>query len=245
MERAALDKLPGFRRRFRVTPLADSVCIEVEDDFHSMSVIVHHVGGIATSIVAAMHRAPWTTCPGAVEQLKQTFTGVRLAEFAERGEKRSNCTHLHDLATLGAAHAADTQPLVYDILVTDPIEGRRETELRRNGIPILRWTLAGFRLLEPADLAGMTLDKLSPWIATLEPQQQEEARVLRWGTMIANGRTIPLEQQSDATRMPLGNCYTFQAQRRLEARRVGEIRDFSRGTSEPLAERAVAPARHA
>lgn len=237
MERAALDQLPGFRRRFRVTPLAGSVRTEVEDDYHSMSVIVHHVEGIATSIVAIMHRAPWTTCPGAVQQLEQTFTGVRLSEFAERGEKRSNCTHLHDLATLGAAHAVDTQPLVYDILVSDSIEGRREAELRRNGVPVLRWTLAGFRLLEPTDLAGLTLDKLSPWIATLESQQQEEARVLRWGSMIANGRAIPLEQQSDAMRMPVGNCYTFQPQRQGEARRVGEIRDFSRGTAEPLAER--------
>jgi hypothetical protein len=229
-----LDKLPGFRRRFRVTPLADSVRVEVEDDFHSMSVIVQHNDGIATAIVAAIYRAPWTTCPGAVERLEQTFTGVALAEFAERGDKRSNCTHLHDLATLGAAHAADTQPLLYDVVVTDPIQGKRESELRRNGIPILRWTLAGFRLLEPADLAGMTLDKLNPWLSALDPQQQEEARVLRWGTMIANGRTIPLEQQSDAMRMPVGNCYTFQPQRRLEAKRVGEIRDFSRGTAGPL-----------
>jgi Protein of unknown function (DUF2889) len=234
MERAALDKSPGFRRRFRVTPLSGSVCIELEDDFHSMSVTVHHNAGVATSIAAVMHRAPWTTCPGAVAQLKQTFTGVRLAEFAQRGEKRSNCTHLHDLATLGAAHVSDPQPLVYDVLTTDPIEGRRETELRRNGAPVLRWTLAGFRLLEPAGLAGMSLDKLNPWISTLEPQEQEEARVLRWGTMIANGRTIPLEQQSDATRMPPGNCYTFQPHRMTLARRVGEIRDFSRGAGEPL-----------
>ena len=125
----------------------------------------------------------------------------------------------------------DSQPLLYDILVTDPIEGRREAELRRNGASVLRWTLAGFQLLEPADLASMSLDKLNPWISALAPQQQEEARVLRWGTMIANGRTIPMEQQSDAMRMPVGNCYTLQPQRRAQARRVGEIRDFSRGTA--------------
>ena len=106
MQRAALDKLPGFRRRFRITPAPGSVRSELEDDFHWMSVVVHHSDGTATSIEAHMFRAPWTICPGAVEQLKQTFTGVRLAEFVERGEKRSNCTHLHDLATLAAAHAS-------------------------------------------------------------------------------------------------------------------------------------------
>jgi hypothetical protein len=99
----------------------------------------------------------------------------------------------------------------------------------------MRWTLEGFKLLAPPEVAGMTLDKLNPWIAALAPREQEEARVFRWGTMIANGRTIPLEQQSDATRMPVGNCYTFQPERRTRAKRVGEIRDFSRGTAQPLA----------
>ena len=232
---AALDQLPGFRRCFRITPLRGAVRSELEDDFHSMSVTVHHSDGVATCVEAAMHRAPWTTCPGAVEQVRQTFTGVRLNAFAERGEKRTNCTHLHDLATLGAAHALDTDALQYDILVSDPIEGRREAELRRNGVCVMRWTLEGFKLLAPPEVAGMTLDKLNPWIAALAPREQEEARVFRWGTMIANGRTIPIEQQSDATRMPVGNCYTFQPERRTRAKRVGEIRDFSRGTARPLA----------
>jgi len=236
MERA-LDKQPGFRRRFRITPSSGAVMSELEDDFHAMSVTIHHRDGVATSIEATMHRAPWTTCPGDVEQVKQTFTGVRLPDFAGRGEKRSNCTHLHDLATLGAAHAFDVERLVYDILVSDPIEGRRESELRRNGVCVMRWTLEGFKLLAPVELAGMTLDKLNPWISSLAPREQEQARVFRWGTMIANGRTIPLELQSDATRMPAGNCYTFQPHRVHHAKRVGEIRDFSRGTVQPLEER--------
>jgi hypothetical protein len=58
--------------------------------------------------------------------------------------------------------------------------------------------------------------------------------------MIANGRTIPLERQSDASRMPVGNCYTFQPQVRAAARRIGEIRDFSRGPSQPLEQREPA-----
>ncbi|WP_324319522.1 DUF2889 domain-containing protein [Povalibacter sp.] len=78
---------------------------DVEDDFHCMSVTVRHSNGVATQIEAVMQRAPWTTCPGAVRQLQATFSGVALAAFAERGEKRENCTHLHDLATLAATHA--------------------------------------------------------------------------------------------------------------------------------------------
>jgi len=237
MQRATLDELPGFRRRFSIVPGAGWVRAEVEDDFHCMSLTVHHCDGIATSIEPAILRAPWSTCPGAVEQLKQTFTGVALEAFAERGEKRSNCTHLHDLATLGAAHAFDDKPLVYDVLVSDPVDARRQSELRCNGVAQLRLVHMDGRLVDPPELAGVTLDKLGPWIASLEPQFQEGARVLRWGMMLANGRTIPLERQSDALRMPVGNCFTFQPQVRTAAKRIGEIRDFSRGPSQPLEKR--------
>lgn len=248
MQRVALDQdldnLPGFRRRFRFTPGAGWVRSEVEDDYHCMSVTVHHRDGIAAKIDAAILRAPWSTCPGAVAQLEQTFSGVALDAFAERGEKRSNCTHLHDLATLGAAHAFDDEPLIYDVLVSDPSDGRpsdgrRVAELRRNGITVLRLVHMDGRLVEPAEFAGVTLDKLGPWIASLDPHLQEAARILRWGTMLANGRTIPLERQSDASRMPVGNCFTFQPQVRNEAKRIGEIRDFSRGAAQPLEKRGT------
>lgn len=233
MQIPAIEQLPGFRRRLRVTPLPDRVLSEVEDDFHCMRVMVYHRGGIATAIEATMIRAPWTTCPGAVEQLKQAFTGVALDAFAVRGEKQTNCTHLYDLATLGAAHAHDTAPLVYDILVSDPNSGARRAELRRDGETVLGWTEANFTITEPAFLAGTRLDKMRTWIDTLDPAKQEEARLLRWGNMLANGRTIPLDSQSDATRMP-PNCYTFQPDRKAGAKRIGVIRDFSTGTARPL-----------
>ncbi|MFP5306390.1 MAG: DUF2889 domain-containing protein, partial [Gammaproteobacteria bacterium] len=96
---------------------------EVEDDYHCMRVTVRHDGMAATAVEGEVLRAPWTTCPGAAEQLRQTFSGVALRDFAARGEKQANCTHLHDLATLAAAHALDSAPLVYDILVSDPVDG--------------------------------------------------------------------------------------------------------------------------
>jgi hypothetical protein len=230
----SLDQLPGFRRRFRITPSLNSVRAEVEDDFHCMSLTVHHRDGIATKIEPAIARAPWSTCPGAIEQLKRTFTGVALSAFGERGEKRANCTHLHDLATLGAAHASDTFPVIYDVLVSDPIDGRRDSELRCNGRTLLRLVLMDGQVSEPKEFAGATLDKLGPWIDSLEPKFREGARVLRWATMIANGRTIPMERQSDALRMPIGGCFTFQPEVRIAARRIGKIRDFSSGASQPL-----------
>lgn len=224
---------PGFRRRFRLTPTPQAVQAEVEDDFHCMSVIVRHDGEKATQVEPDLRRAPWTTCPGAVEKLRQTFTDVALASFGQRGEKQTNCTHLHDLATLAAAHAFDTEATVYDILVSDPVDGKRHAEIRRNGETVLEWTEAQYHLLEPKAAAGVRLDKLKAWIVNLAPELQEPARLLQWGNMLANGRTIPLEKQSDATVMP-PNCYTFQPERKGIAKRVGVTRDFSQGANQPL-----------
>ena len=229
----ALDLLPGFRRRFRVSTGPGWVRSEVEDDYHCMRVTLRHVDGVVTAVEPIQQRAPWTTCPGALEQLQQTFTGVALDGFIARGDKPLNCTHLHDLALLAAAHAWDAEPLVFDILVSDPIDGRREVELRRNGEAQLAWTDENDVIVTPAALAGRRLDQLRPWIESLDPALQEAARLLRWGAILAHGRMIPMARQSDASRMP-PNCYSFQPQRVHSARRVGEVRDFSQGTAQPL-----------
>lgn len=223
----------GFWRRIRLTPSPNAVQAEVEDDFHCMSVVVHHDGEKALRIVPDMRRAPWSTCPGAVDGLVQTFTGVALALFPERGEKKANCTHLYDLALLAASHAADRAQTIYDVLVSDPVDNQRLAEVRRNDETLLTWIESGFQIVKPDAAAGIRLDKLRSWIETLEPALQEPARLLQWGNMLANGRIIPLEKQSDATRMP-PSCYTFQPERAEVAKRIGEIRDFSHGAGRPL-----------
>src|SRR3546814_1285428 len=83
----------------------------------------------------------------------------------------------------------------------------------------------------------MTLDKLRPWIEAQDAPTQEAARLLRWANMIANGRLIPIEKQSDATRMP-STCYSFQPERKTIAKRVGVIRDFRKEQTQPLAGRS-------
>lgn len=225
---------PGFRRRFLITPSPGQVRSEVEDDYHCMGVTLQHDGVTARSVKAEMMRAPWTTCPGALGHCENTFTGIALDAFATRAPAKStNCTHLFDLALLAAAHALDEDVLTYDILVSDPVDGRRVAELRRNGVPVLGWTDSSFRIIEPAELAGVKLFDMRSWIDSLDSRRQEEARLLRWGSVIAHGRNIPLEKQSDASRMP-PNCYTFQPEQAVRARRVGAIRDFSDGTIQPL-----------
>jgi hypothetical protein len=234
----ALDNLPGFRRRFRVAPAPGQVRAELEDDFHHMRVTLDHADGVITQATGKTLRAPWTTCPGAELRLRDTFTGVALPEAAHRGEKFTNCTHLHDLALLAARHAGDEAATTYDILTSDPQSGRSETELRINGAPTMRWGLeGGLTLTSPPEIAGLTLLVLGRWIGKLPPRQQEQARMLRWGSIVSHGRSIPLEDQSDATKLP-PNCYTFQPENAVRAKRVGEIRDFSAGGPQPLEPRA-------
>ena len=229
-----LDELPGFRRRFRITPEAASVCAEVEDDFHHMSVTLRHDGKTATALDPVMQRVPWTICPGALTTIRDTFTGIALADFAARGEKRENCTHLYDLALLAAAHAEDREILVMDILVSDPIDSLRRAEIRRNGEFMVGWVDSKYKIVEPPEIAGISLDKLRPWIDSLTPPQREAARLLQWGAILAHGRSRPVAKQSDASSIGVDRCYTFQSRRVASAVRIDAIRDFSNGKLQPL-----------
>jgi hypothetical protein len=231
--------LPGYRRRFRITPLADRVTTALEDDYHHMVVTVHHANGIATAIEADLLRAPWTTCPGSPAKAIATFTGVALAEFTARGEKTANCTHLHDLAVLAATHAGDRAATVIDILVSDQVGGKNRAELRRNGETLLRWVIeGGFTLVEPAQFGGVHLMKIKPLLEASDAEGQEWIKLLRWGAIVAHGRAIPMSAQDDASRMP-PNCFTFQPERKGEAKRVGVIKDFSTGGAAPLEAQTV------
>lgn len=209
---------------------------EVEDDIHHMKVSIEHDGQRAIRIDAEQPRAPWTTCPGAIKKLSDTFAGVGLGQFeiAKRAEKKQNCTHLYDLAVLAATHAFDSETLQYDVYVSDPVNGIRNAEIWSKGKQLLAWSLSGMDIEDPAELTGKGLFELSDWINSLSSKDEREAaKILRWASLIANGRIIPLEEQSDAQKMP-PNCYTFQPEMAIEAKRVGRIRDFSSGKGEPL-----------
>ncbi|HEX7873543.1 MAG TPA: hypothetical protein VF475_11570 [Sphingobium sp.] len=233
-ETPRLEDVPGYRRRFLVTPAAGRVTAALEDDYHCMAVTLVHDGQNITAVEPVMERAPWTTCPGAPLQLIDTFTGVARADVAARGEKQANCTHLHDLAVLAAAHWADLEPTRYDIFVSDHRDGDNASEIRRNGVLVHHWEMAGgFSMIVPEAVAGLNLMKLRGWIETLEPAEKEAAKLLQWGSIVAHGRARPLDQQSDASKMP-PSCYTFQPEMAKKASRVGLIIDFSLGDSRDL-----------
>ena len=232
---APLDQRAGFRRRIRIEPTPSAVTAEVEDDYHCMGVRVAHDGQTATKVEAVMERIPWSTCPGAAARLVETFQGVELDKFKARGEQKTNCTHLHDMAVLAAAHARDDKPTTYDILVSDvDEEGRRDAEIRRNGEKLIAWSHVNFKFVAPEDLKGQSLYEIGDWIKAQTPDVREAARIFRWATMIANGRAMTKERMYDAAGFANGQCYTFQPERAAEAKRVGKIIDFSAEREGPL-----------
>lgn len=234
---ADMDKaqsLPGFRRRILIQPRPGAVVAMLEDDMHCLAVILRHDDERVTSVEPDTARMPWTTCPGAAAKLVETFSGQPLAEVTARRDKKRNCTHLHDLAVLAAAHAHDDGPLEYRIDVSDPVDGKRILELADSDGMQLHWEEQDGLLTVPESVAGVHLMALRDWIATLPEEEREAARALQWASLVAHGRTMPIEEQSDATVLP-PSCFTFQPEQAVKAIRVGERLDFSNGKREPLA----------
>jgi len=229
----------GFRRRILIEPAPGKVCAELEDDYHRMVVSLAHEDGVVTEVSSEMKRAPWTTCPGAMRQLQQTFTGVALADFIARGERTSNCTHLHDLAIFAAAHHAETAPIAYEIFVTDPAMGMRRARIWRNGAAMLDWTLEHDRIAAPEALAGLRVTEIGGWIAGQGRDLKEAARILRWATILAQGRQMEIPAHISGEVFAQGNCYTFQPETaKLATRLANADVDFSAPGAAPMADRA-------
>lgn len=224
---------PAFHRAIVIRPEAGQVTALVEDDLHHMKVTLDHDGEVITCVESEMIRAPWSTCPGAVLALARTFTGAALDAAAGVGAKKQNCTHLFDIAVLAAAHARDTKPTRYDLRVEDPVDGVRHMDIARGGKLCMAWSEKDKRFLAPASIAGLGYKEMGPWIASLAPADEEMARLLRGVAVISHGRQIPMEKQSDATRIP-PNCHTFQPGQREHAVRVSGIHDFTTAIHGPL-----------
>lgn len=136
-------------------------------------------------------------------------------------------------ALLAAAHVEDSATLIYDIAGSDPIGAGRNAQILRNGDCVLSWSETKFSFTAPSELVGCTLWDMQSWLEQQCSATQEAARLLRWANILATGRTIPLAEQSDATRIP-PNCYTFPPERAAVAQRVGEVKNFFNSNAQPL-----------
>ncbi|MEY4160750.1 MAG: hypothetical protein RLZZ136_1371 [Pseudomonadota bacterium] len=230
----------GFRRRILIEPAVGVVTAELEDDYHRMVVSLTHCDGVVSQVASEMKRAPWTTCPGAMLKLQQTFTGVPLATFVAQGDRPHNCTHLYDLAIFAAAHHADDAPVAYDIFVSDPVDAGRQAQLWRDGALLLDWVMEQDRFTMPAALAGLRITEIGGWIAEQDKAVQEAARILRWAAIVALGRQMDMPAHMSGEAFAQGNCFTFQPETAKQATRLPNADiDFSAPGMEPMADRTA------
>ena len=232
--------LTGFRRRVLIEPTQGRVTAELEDDWHRMVVSLVHDGTTVQRVEADMKRWPWTACRGAIAVAETTFTGQPVVKVGRSELRTSNCTHLYDLGLFAAAHAAEDSPVAYDIGVTDPVDGRRVARILRNGEEVMAWTLEGANFILPEALAGRTLFDMNAWVAELAPRDQEAARILRWASILAQGRGMEIPGGLEATAYPAGACFNFQPEVAKDSRRKdGAHVDFDAPGAQPMADRAA------
>ena len=232
----------AYRRRIRMTASVamsnnSDVTAELEDDFHHFRVTVTHDGARVTGVRGEGVRFPWSTCPLAAGQLEPLVgmpLSVRSTAVGDVVSARDNCTHMFDLAGLAVAHAArGGGRREYDVVVSDPVDDRRQATLARDGEPLLDWLVDRHTILDPAPFAGQALrGGFLAWAeAAIEPDTAEAAIVLRRACHIAHGRVQDLDVYDDAgPLLPImsGACFTFQPERAPVARRMkGTIRDFT------------------
>jgi hypothetical protein len=232
-----------YRRRIRITAGGRSqlqsgdVVAELEDDFHHFRVTVAHDGARVTGVRGMGVRFPWSTCPFAAAQLEPLVgmpLSTRSTAVGDVVSARDNCTHMFDLAGLAVAHAArGGDRREYDVVVADPVDGRRQATVERDGEPLLAWLVDRHTILDPAPFKGQVLrGGFLAWAeAALDPDTAEAAIVLRRACHIAHGRAQDLDVYDDAgPLLPImsGACFTFQPERAPVALRMkGTIRDFS------------------
>ena len=231
----------GMRRIQMIDPQPGIVTAEVEDDYHRFFVELRHDGERITGVATNAKRFPWTTCPAAGDHLAERITGAALREIEGREAPLTHCTHMLDLAILAAAHAQDSEPTLYEMLVDDPHAGAREAILRRNGVETLRWLIDDTMLVAPGMMAGRDLRQLRHWIGEIDPELREPARVLRRGAYIARGRGFDFSKLTTASAVTANSsvaCYTFSVEHGDDAWHIDDsMRDFDGLKNRPLADR--------
>jgi hypothetical protein len=227
---------PAIWRRIRLTPGPSSIEALLEDTFHRFSLTMRHADGVVAAVEADALRYPWSTCAEAPARLAAEVAGRPLAEVA-LVDASQHCTHLLDMLALCAAHAGDPASLQYDMVASEPVEGRKSAALLIDGRPVLDWRLDGTTITAPDAWAGRDLRKFSAWRGELDAATARQVPMLRRISLMADQQAGAPEMArlSEVTMIRMGACFTYQPERAAEARSMRSRRGFTPGTDEPLA----------
>ncbi|MCX7619993.1 MAG: DUF2889 domain-containing protein [Acidimicrobiales bacterium] len=187
----------------------------VEDWLHGFAVTIRGHDDVAAQVTATSTRHPWTTCPGALASVT-TLAGpvASLPVKATELPTDATCVHLNDLVWLASRRHPERR---YDIEVT-----RQNAELTRDGVVLLRWRLADWRIDGTGRFRGLGFPGAG-WAAALDDvgaddDLREAVRVMRRAIMVAMGyfeldwrrirvgTDVPTEVMAET-------CHTFTASR--------------------------------
>lgn len=212
-----------FRRRIRLSKHDGFILAELEDSSHAFKSKLYFDDQGITEVTAETIRYPMTTCPGAVEPLRD-FIGLPLdllsGEITKRINPRLQCTHLFDLTVLAYAHIRrDEVQRVYDIELPDDDGSEQGLPLQvyQDGKLVLSWTVKKWKILEPVEFIGNTLGAgFSKWVSQAfadNEDQKEWAWLAQKGNLVSEARTFDINKLAGTRNFVgehmVGICHTY------------------------------------
>lgn len=236
-----------FRRRILIENHSQDgqywIQVDLEDIQHAMHLRLYYRNGIITDILGDILRAPFDTCAGATQPIRQligTSLDATTKQLRETSHPRGNCTHFYDMTMLALAHyPRPSASRRYDVTVPNSLTEPAWASIECNGELVHRWRIAigehfGGTLVEPQALRGRPVFRgFFEWISQeLSAEEQEAALMLQKGYLVSPSRNHNHDFSTGrAARVDTGNigaCYSYSSPQVETAIRVeGSIRDFS------------------
>ncbi|BFM16941.1 hypothetical protein R50073_31240 [Maricurvus nonylphenolicus] len=236
-----------FRRHIHIKATS-STCIKgyLEDEPHAFSVELQHDQSKITSIEATWVRHPTSTCPGAIDKLKE-LEGAPLSsnplDIRAFSDSKSHCTHFFDLTALMITHAYNTNRstkssdigtvFFYTMAITDEANGLSTARLNLNGKELQYWSMKHGTIESPSHLKGQNpMMGMTSWAKDkLSVQEISEVLCLQKAIFVATGRRFKLNELQGANckevGQPIGQCYAMRDGREEESIRIGKRIDFT------------------
>lgn len=230
----------AYRRRIELatrwlTDSAGEARVAIEDDHHHFRIFVFSLDGAVSEVGSQSIRTPTLMCPSAGPRLNEVV-GMPLEKSClatlVRTDPRQQCTHLIEMAGLGAAALArGVSRRVYEAEVADPVNGLRDATLRRDGKPVLHWQMGdAMTIMAPERFAGRSIVKgFMALVRDLETDEAEAAMLLRRAVYTSAARNVDLDAITHEDRVVVpGACWAWQPERADRAyRNIGSTWDFS------------------
>jgi hypothetical protein len=217
----------------------------MEDDFHHFAVRLRHDGRHVTALTGQAVRVPWSSCPGAIAKLDELVGAPLFPTAADPGPKpriAEHCTHLFDIAKFAIAqttraYSGQGGRRQYDIVIPDPVDGRTEGDVSRDGIHLFHWKVENRVVVAPAAFAGHRLAGRAEWPAgsIADADALEAALMLRRALVIFRGRMSEYPEITSADQVPggFGTCFTYQPENASSGRWVMNEKNYT-ASPEPL-----------